>query len=129
MSALIEEASRQVDQACQRTQDAIQDEAWARCELVALKLLALVEVDPSLVSFTIETGWEYDDQSSYYHTVTLWPERTGDPIDLAGELEDQVSDELLDVGHILDEASVELLGGDEAVITVESLKGRAGVIS
>lgn len=129
MSALIEEAMRQVDAASDKTRAAIAAEAYARCELVSLQLLTVVELDPSIVSFTIETGWEYDDQSSYYHTVTFWPERTGDPTDLTGELEDRVSDELMEIAHVLDEAACELLGGDGAVITVESLVGRAGVIS
>lgn len=129
MSALIEEALRQLDAATDKTRAAIAAEAYARCEYVSLNLLALTELDPSIVSFTIETGWEYDDESSYYMTVTLWPERTGDPGDVAPELEDQVHDALTDLGHDLDEASVRLFGGDQAVITTASLTGRAGVIS
>ena len=126
MSALIEEAQRQLDAAYERSTAAIQAEAYARCGLVSLKLLALAEVDPTIVSFTVETGWEYDDQSSYFHTVSLIPTRSGD---VAGELEDQVSDDLMDIEHTLDEASVELFGGDEAVITVEQLRERAGTLS
>ena len=131
MSALLEEAMRQVDVAVERTLAAIQAEAYARGELVSLKLLSLAELDPSIVSYTIETGWEYDDEGGYFHTVSLWPQRQSDVEreGVAPELEDQVSDELLDVNHWLDEASVALFGGDEAVITIAQLRERAEVIS
>lgn len=124
MSALIEEAARQLDAAVDKSRAALAAEAYARCEFVSLELLALAELDPTIVSFTIETGWEYDDESSYFHTVNLWPERSGD---VAPELEDSISDALMEVNHDLDEASVALFGGDGALITVAELRERKEV--
>lgn len=133
MSTIIKGALARLNEAGRKYTEAVTEENSARAEYVRLRLLALAEKHPRIEGFDLELSWEYDDEGGYYATVIVSTDPPWDfaqAEDVVSELEDELEDDLIEVGNELNEGSLAQFQAlappgfsDTTSFTVEQLRG------
>lgn len=75
---------------CRTSQEAVEAANAGVAEVARLSLLKLAETMPGLGGLAYSTDYEYDDEGSYFRTVTVYPLEEGS----YGDFDDEFSDDM-----------------------------------